>query len=87
MYHHPPCEIECFQYNKGIIRYKFITLEYELAYFVNSEEKNKTCYTKVNLISMIGVLNGNLFVEFGGRHFQPIVRILMKTNCVSLLVE
>ena len=77
-----------FQHKNGSIRYKFITLGFHKAYFVNSDkQKGKTCYTKEQVVSMLEFLIDNIFVEFGGRLFQQIVGIPMGTNCAPLLAD
>ena len=77
-----------FQHKNGSIRYKFITLGFHKAYFVNSDkQKGKICYTEEQVVSMLEFLIDNIFVEFGGRLFQQIVGIPMGTNCAPLLAD
>ena len=53
-----------FQHKNDSIRYKFITLGYHTAYFVNSEQKGKTCYSEEQVTSLLEFLIDNIFVEF-----------------------
>ena len=76
-----------FLHNNGSIHYKFITLGYHTAYFVNSEQKGITCYTEEQVINMLEFLIDNIFVEFEGRLFQQIVGIPMRTNYAPLLAD
>ena len=76
-----------FQYKNDRIRYKFNALENHSAYFFNSEQKGKKCYTEERVIGMLEFLIDNMFVEFRGRLFQQMVRIPMGTNCAPLLVD
>lgn len=42
-----------FQHKNGSTRYKYITLGYQTAYIVNSEQKGNTCYTKEQTIDRL----------------------------------
>ena len=71
----------------GKIRYKYIVLGYNSAYFVKNEPDDKKFYTEEQVISMLEFLIDNIFVEFGGKIFQQIVGIPMGTNCAPLLAD
>ena len=68
----------------------FVVLGYNSTYFSNKIQKDKTCYSEEQVISMLEFLIDNIFVSFGGGGgggalFQQVVGIPMGTNCAPLL--
>ena len=56
-------------------------------YFLNSEQKGKTCYTEEQVISILECLIDNIFAEFGDRLFQLIVSVPMELNCGPIFAD
>jgi len=48
---------------------KFIVLGHESTYFVKHKTKGKTCYTEFEVINLLELFIGSIFVEFGGHIF------------------
>jgi hypothetical protein len=65
----------------------FVVLGYNSTYFSNKIQKDKTCYSEEQVISMLEFLIDNIFVSFGGILFQQVVGIPMGTNCAPLLAD
>jgi uncharacterized UBP type Zn finger protein len=63
---------------------KFVVLGYNSTYFSNKIQKDKTCYSEEQVISMLEFLIDNISVSFGGILFQQIVGIPMDTNCLRV---
>ena len=66
---------------------KFVVLGYNSTYFSNKIQKDKTCYSEEQVISMLEFLIDNIFVSFGGTLFQQVVGRPMGTNCALLLAD
>ena len=71
----------------SIFRYKFLVLGREGPYFVKEHSDSNNKYTEDDIINMLEILVGNIFVVFGGKVFQQIVSIPMGTNCAPLLAD
>jgi hypothetical protein len=62
-------------------------LGYNSTYFSNKIQKDKTCYSEEQVISMLEFLIDNMFVSFGGTLFQQVAGIPMGTNCSPVLAD
>jgi hypothetical protein len=72
---------------KEAIHKAFNHRNYGSTYFSNKIQKDKTCYSEEQVISMLEFLIDNIFVSFGGILFQQVVGIPMGTNCAPLLAD
>jgi hypothetical protein len=66
---------------------KLVVLGYNSTYFSYKIQKDKTCSSEEQVMSMLEFLIDNIFVSFGGALFQQVVGIPMGTKCAPLLAD
>ena len=64
------------------ISYKYIVFGYD-----SVQNKEKSCYTEQQVISLLQVIVENIFVTFGGAIFQQNTCVPMGTNCAPLIAN
>ena len=68
-------------------RFQYVVIGYKDTYFVRDHSDAPQKYSDADVIKMLEYLIDNIFVEFGGRIFQQIIGIPMRTNCAPLLAD
>ena len=76
-----------FIFKNGDLRYKYLVLGHEEAYFVKEHSDSKNKYSEDDIIKMLEFLVDNIFVVFAGKVFRQIVGIPMGTKCAPLLAD
>ena len=73
--------------NFDILRYKYLGLGHEEAYFVKEHSDSKTNDSEDDIIKMLEFLVDNIFLVFEGKVSQQIVGIPMGINCAPVLAD
>ena len=77
-----------FRKNDGSVRYTHIKVTRAQGYFTHDiNGGGDNMYTADNICKLIEFLNGNIFVQFGGRLFHQVIGIPMGTNCAPLVAD
>ena len=77
-----------FRKKDGSVRYTNIKVTRAKGYFTHDISGSRDgMYTADNIRKMTEFLIDNIFVQFGGRLFNQMIGIPIKTNCVPLLPD